>query len=259
MVDFKTISFDRIATDYDRTRWVPSKLRDKFFNKLIDEVPLSTESQIFELGVGTGRLAIPFSRLGYKMFGIDVSLLMLKEAIQNRGKDHKKLYLLQADANSLPIKEKSFDFCLFVHILHLLENWKGVIDSVERVLKKQNLAHSTLHVSWHDLEPFRLYWNAIGRGETRRIGAKNPEEVVDYLQDSKGYHCDHFEFEENAGTALWEDAVNLIQEKAFSSQWGIQTEQHQAALEEVKQKMKGKEKEPLKLKARCVIDLFRLE
>ncbi len=182
LANFETISIDRIATDYDRTRWVPSKLRDKFFNKLIDEVPLSTESRIFELGVGTGRLAIPFSHLGYKVFGIDVSLLMLKKAVQNRGTGHNKFYLLQADASNLPIKEKSLDLCLFVHILHLLENWKEAIDSVERLLKKRNLAYSTLHVSWHDLEPFRLYWDAIGRGETSRVGAKSPEEVVEYLQ-----------------------------------------------------------------------------
>ncbi|MHA2497381.1 MAG: class I SAM-dependent methyltransferase [Candidatus Hodarchaeales archaeon] len=259
MVDFKTISFDRIATDYDRTRWVPPKLLDQFFNKLIDEVPLSTRSRIFELGVGTGRLAIPLSRFGYTVLGVDVSLLMLKEASRNRGKGHTKLYLLQADANSLPIKEKSLDFCLFVHILHLLENWKGIIDSVERLLKNRNLAHSTLHVLWHDLEPFRLYWKAIGRAETSRVGAKSPEEVIEYLQGIKGYHYDHFEFEESAGTALWEDVVNLIQEKAFSSQWGIQNEHHKEALEVVKQKMKEKERQPLKLKARCVIDLFRLE
>lgn len=259
MVDFKTVSFDRIATDYDRTRWVPPKLRDKFINKLINEVPLSAKSRIFEIGVGTGRLAIPFSLLGYTVFGVDISLLMLKEAILNRGKDQNKLHLLQADASNLPIKEKSLDLCLFVHILHLLENWKGVIDSAERLLKKRNLVYSSLHVSWHDLEPFRLYWNAIGSGEGSHVGAKSPEEVIEYLQEIKGYQCDHFEFEQIAGTALWEDAVNLIQEKAFSSQWWIQNEQHQAALDVVKQKMKEKEGQLLKLKARCIIDLFSLE
>lgn len=250
------ISFDRIAEDYDRTRWIPPNLRDEFINRLTQEVSLG--SRILEIGIGTGRLAIPLSYLDYEVLGIDISVLMLSKARQKIRKNKKYLHLLQADATQLPIREKTLDLCLFVHVLHLLKDWKKAIDNGESLLRNYSIVNASLFVAWHDLKPFRLYWNSVESKRSEHIGAKNTEEVIKYMKDSKDYFWKRYEFKRNAGIASWKDAIGLIQEKSFSSQWRIPDDQHQAALELVKEKGKSCKRETFRLEARCVIDLFKM-
>ncbi|MFQ5977412.1 MAG: class I SAM-dependent methyltransferase [Candidatus Heimdallarchaeota archaeon] len=250
------ISFDRIAEDYDRTRWIPSNLSDGFINRLSQEVPLG--SRILEIGVGTGRLAIPLSHLDYEVLGVDISMLMLNIARQKTKKNEKILHLLQADATHLPIKEKTLDLCLFVHILHLIRDWKKAIDIGERLLRNHSIVNASLFVAWHDLKPFRVYWDGIESKRSEHIGAKNAEEVIRYMKDSKGYLWKRYEFTRNAGTTSWKDAIGVIQEKSFSSQWRIPDDQHQTALELVKENETSFKRQIFQLEARCVIDLFKM-
>ncbi|MFX0114143.1 MAG: class I SAM-dependent methyltransferase [Candidatus Hodarchaeota archaeon] len=259
MIEQSPISFDRVAIEYDRTRWVPQSLIDKFVNKLIQEVPISRKSRTLEIGVGTGRLAIPLSRHGYKVLGIDISLPMLMQAKQKLIKETNPLYLLRADAKFLPIRKKTFDLCLFAHILHLLEGWKAILGNIELLLDRRNIVNAGLFVKWHELEPFRLYWDAIRNGKPDRVGAKNPQEIIRFLQDIKGYHWKQFEFAQSAGTSSWIDAFGLLKEQIFSSQWRIPNDQHQAALKLVEEKLEEKKDQIFELEAHCIIDLFRLE
>jgi len=256
MTEHEPISFDRVAAEYDRTRWVPQSLCDSLVRKLIEETPLTFESRILEIGVGTGRLALPLSQHGCEIVGIDVSSLMLFEAKRKQREGGKLLHLLQAEASNVPIRERTMDLCLFVHVLHLLDDWKTVLKDMERILRRRVIANARLFLSWFDLPPFRLYWDSIG--ELKKTGAQEPEEIISYLQDSNGYRWRRFEIQNNAGKTTWKEVFGLIQRKVFSSQWGISKEQHQAAIEYV---MKQSEAKPawFNLVAHYIVDLFSVD
>lgn len=70
-------------------------------------------SPILELGVGTGRIAIPIAQKGVKIYGIDVSKPMLKKARQKLKRQplkvQKLVKIIESDANSFEIPGKKFN------------------------------------------------------------------------------------------------------------------------------------------------------
>ena len=76
-------------------------------------------ASIIDVGVGTGRFALPLSRNGFKIVGIDISREMLKIA---RGK--KLDNILLADANATPFPDKTFEAATAIHLLHLAIEWR---------------------------------------------------------------------------------------------------------------------------------------
>jgi len=83
---------------------------------------LSDCSSVLELGVGTGRLAVPLRERGFKVVGVDLSRKMLD---QGRAKGLDRLVL--GDVCRLPFRRKSVDAVLAVHVLHLIERLRDVV------------------------------------------------------------------------------------------------------------------------------------
>jgi len=82
---------------------------------------------ILEIGVGTGRVAIPLARSGLDVYGIDNSHQMLKIAAEKIARSNRKtrnhLHIFQADMRHFAIK-KSFPVCIipfrsFLHNLNI--------------------------------------------------------------------------------------------------------------------------------------------
>ena len=77
--------FDRAADVYDTTR---RAARPEAIDALAEE--LSDCSSVLELGVGTGRLAVPLMERGFRVVGVDLSRKMLD---QGRAKGLERLVL----------------------------------------------------------------------------------------------------------------------------------------------------------------------
>ncbi len=73
-----SMSFDPIASVYDTTRVFDQKCFDSALDYLTERFPPSKFPRLFEPGVGTGRIAIPFAQRGYRVTGVDISGEMLK-------------------------------------------------------------------------------------------------------------------------------------------------------------------------------------
>ncbi|MEE9490262.1 MAG: methyltransferase domain-containing protein, partial [Thermoplasmata archaeon] len=71
----KRVSFDRIADEYDKTRELPEDAMNSVLDALCEEMPES--SGILDVGSGTARFALPLSRRGFSVVGIDISEEML--------------------------------------------------------------------------------------------------------------------------------------------------------------------------------------
>lgn len=76
---------------------------------------ISPGPRLLELGVGTGRIALPLVAAGFAVVGIDASLPML-EQLTSRGPEHgDRTGAIGADMAALPVQPSSFDIVLIAY------------------------------------------------------------------------------------------------------------------------------------------------
>ena len=108
-------SFDRVAAVYDRTRALPPEVETAIGAGIARLTAATTATRFLEVGVGTGRIALPLVRAGYRYYGADLSLSMLRAADQKAQGLAGQLHLCGADACALPFASATFDVGLVVH------------------------------------------------------------------------------------------------------------------------------------------------
>lgn len=110
-------SFDRVAEVYDRTRALPAEAAAATTAGLADLLrTVAPAPRLLEIGIGTGRIAVPLARAGVSVTGVDVAPAMVARL---REKD-ASISVVLADAGALPFRPQSFDGALLVHVLHLV-------------------------------------------------------------------------------------------------------------------------------------------
>jgi ubiquinone/menaquinone biosynthesis C-methylase UbiE len=173
------VSFDRAAGYYDATRRLPDGVAKEVEEVLTAE--LSGRWLCLEIGVGTGRIAVPLARRGMNLMGADLSPAMLSRLAANAGGSNP-FPLMTADVTALPLREASVDAVLACHVLHLIPDWRAAIDEVCRVLRSGGL----LLVDFGG--PMSTPWakecvEILARHGVFRIrpGVSNPAPVIDYL------------------------------------------------------------------------------
>ena len=130
------ISFERAAGFYDATRGLPDRVREALTEILAAE--LEGRERCLEIGVGTGRIALPLHERGVRLVGGDIAPAMLKRLIANAGGE-PPFPLMLADATLLPLADSSFDAVLASHVLHLIPDWKAAVDESMRILRPQGV------------------------------------------------------------------------------------------------------------------------
>jgi SAM-dependent methyltransferase len=125
------IQFDGIAGAYDQVRGHPPEVAEQI-GRTIAAVA-GDHARVLELGVGTGRIALPVASAGCRVVGIDISAEMLRVARVKAGSG--SLWLLQGDIERLPFADGVFDATLAVHVLHLARDWRGALAEALRVLR----------------------------------------------------------------------------------------------------------------------------
>jgi ubiquinone/menaquinone biosynthesis C-methylase UbiE len=131
------IPFDRAASIYDATRGFPAGEERAVAALIAQAGNLRRESRVLEVGVGTGRIALPLTHHVDRLYGIDLSRPMMQ---QLRGKPNAgAIRLSEANALQLPFRRAAFDAVLIVHVLHLIADWQRVLREIARVLKPDGL------------------------------------------------------------------------------------------------------------------------
>ena len=127
------LSFDPVAEDYDRTRVIPSIVLEDVARACAREARLAQGGRFLDAGVGTGRFAAPLSALHpRRVVGVDISPAMMAQVTEKASPG--VLPLVIGDLQRLPFRSGSFSGALIVHILHLVEQWRLVLDELRRVL-----------------------------------------------------------------------------------------------------------------------------
>ncbi len=119
--------FDEIAPVYDETR---EPLQPPEVRKIAGTLRTWGIDRVLEVGVGTGRVALPLRAEGVQVTGIDASRGMLARA---RAKGVERL--VRGSAYRLPFGGGVVDGTLFVHVLHLLEDPLAALGEACRVAR----------------------------------------------------------------------------------------------------------------------------
>lgn len=127
----EAVSFDRAADFYDATRALPVDVHAQVTELLAAE--LSGRGLCLEIGVGTGRIALPLVDRGLSVVGIDISAKMLRRLALNAGGG--RLPSCVADVGALPLWSGSVGAVMASHVLHLVPSWRAAVDEAVRVLR----------------------------------------------------------------------------------------------------------------------------
>ncbi len=129
-------SFDRrVSETYDKVRAHPKDVSTKI-GEAIAEVA-GEGARILELGVGTGRIALPVAKAGCDVIGVDLSRDMLLHAMAGAADQGVVLHTVQADIARLPFAAEAFDAVVAVHVFHLVPEWRNALIGAARSLRPQ--------------------------------------------------------------------------------------------------------------------------
>lgn len=141
----------RVVQQYDALRGHPPEVAKAIGEAIAAQ--LGAGARVLELGIGTGRIALPVAAAGCKVVGIDVSAHMLAALSKRGNQAHPaSIDLAQGNITALPFRPQSFDGALAVHVLHLVADWASVLGEVGRVLRPGGTL--VLGRDWVDPESF---------------------------------------------------------------------------------------------------------
>lgn len=129
-----SVVFDRAATFYDQTRGIPLDAETWLAQTLREHTEIRAGSRVLEIGVGTGRIALPLVRANqYRYTGVDLSRDMMA-VLRSKAAD-LPIALATADITRLPFADATFDAVVAVHIFHLVSDAPAAMDEARRVLR----------------------------------------------------------------------------------------------------------------------------
>ena len=99
---------------------------------IVDELGISQESNVLELGSGLGLLGNAIKKnvgTPLKYIGLDLVFNSVKES------EKKGLLSIQTEITHLPLEDRSFDFIVTTDVLEHVPNAESVVSEISRVLK----------------------------------------------------------------------------------------------------------------------------
>ncbi|OGO37567.1 MAG: hypothetical protein A2147_10040 [Chloroflexi bacterium RBG_16_57_8] len=133
----KSLSFDGMTHLYDETRVFNPACFRAALDHLVERFPPQRYHHVFKPGIGTGRIAIPLARKGYRITGVDISDRMLGVLRRRLARSKKPLQVSCqiADVTELPFPDGAFDMAVAVHLFYFISEWKKAADEIMRVVK----------------------------------------------------------------------------------------------------------------------------
>jgi predicted TPR repeat methyltransferase len=119
------------ASQYDeQVKEYDSYVHDIIFGMSYDYV--KPNEKLLDLGIGTGLASINFSKIGLKIYGLDISEEMLNMCkAKSFTKELKKHNLLE---NKIPYNDKYFNHIICSGVLHFISNLENIFSEVARII-----------------------------------------------------------------------------------------------------------------------------
>jgi ubiquinone/menaquinone biosynthesis C-methylase UbiE len=227
-----SISFDRAADFYDQTRDLAEPVATQGIPALLDL--LSLHGRILDVGIGTGRIAVPLMNLGADMIGIDLSLKMMAKLREK----NPTVRIAQADASQLPFPDRTFDAALTTHVLHLIGPWREALREFKRVLKPGGVYIN----AWHHHQDrsvnqaIRDVWRdrvRVHGVDWRRPGAQLPDDVIAEMKTLG--HFEEIQLVQYQTTSTARFELDRIASRVMSDAWQVPEEVYDVTLGETRE------------------------
>ncbi|HEY8601780.1 MAG TPA: class I SAM-dependent methyltransferase [Thermomicrobiales bacterium] len=217
-------TFDRVAAVYDRTRALPPEVEIAIGAGIADLTAATAATRFLEVGVGTGRIALPLVRQGYCYYGVDLSMPMLRAADQKAQGLAGRLILCDADACALPFASATFDVAIVVHLFHLIPAWPEAFAEVLRVIRPGGafLYGAEQQGAVDEPDPFAARWKAAlaTHGIVPRNHRATDEGVLAALRQ-RGLNPEHHTIANWTRTSTVEQTLTRYASRDYSSSWSI--------------------------------------
>jgi len=224
-----SIVFDRAAGYYDDTRGLPPEVSEQVADRM--EAAAGPGARFLELGVGTGRIAMPLQRRGRTVVGVDLSLPMMERYRANAAvAGLPRPPLLRGDISRLPVRDGCVDAVVEVHVLHLVPGWRQVLAEARRALAPGGVLlmgkRGSVSQGGGPWRETRRRWRALVErlgGHPRRPGAQTHEEVAEVLTGLGG------QVEELPPVVwqvdeTWGESLRIMEQRLYSDTWLVDDE-----------------------------------
>ncbi|HEY3085106.1 MAG TPA: class I SAM-dependent methyltransferase [Candidatus Dormibacteraeota bacterium] len=223
----RSISFDRAADYYDQTRSLPDHLMDQLVPLLVAELP--RDGRCLEIGIGTGRIALPLIERGIDVVGVDISIEMLRRFIAKAGRRAGQAAV--GDATRLPFRDRAFTSAIAAHVLHLIPDWKAAIDELLRVIKPRGVLLASrsadTKAEWHRAVRKRFFLEA---GDPPWPPGIDRIESLDQEMRERGATVRVLRDVRNETSVSISDLIAALEKGVWSACWSIDEElRHRAA------------------------------
>ena len=233
-----SVAFDRAAGFYDATRILPPETHRAMCDAMFAE--LRGNEPCLEIGVGTGRVALPLAEAGLDIVGIDISTPMVAKLVEKTG-SKRPLSIAMADATALPFGDDSFGGAYGVHVLHLIGEWRHAVRELARVVRPRGVivfdignADRRRQAHWQGpaLEIEERFLREAGVTQ-RWPGITDTAELDAVLEEFGGRGRD---LERIHGTldAAPGVIIGLLEQGVFSCAWDVDPETRRRAAETVR-------------------------
>ncbi|MHA2246743.1 MAG: class I SAM-dependent methyltransferase [Candidatus Hodarchaeales archaeon] len=233
--------FDWASSFYDCTRAIPDELLKKTIETLLEKVDIKVYSRMLEVGVGTGRIAIPLSKkLNLNTVGIDISEKMLQKCREKITLD-TNFQLIVADGHLLPFSRNQFDIFLTCHILHLLPDpFQFIKNIIPLLVQNGYYINLEAYVNYNQTLPFKIYYNKLAEAGYHHINKWESlrSELMIYLSERGWKHCQCIV--EGEGEISIKSLVHFIRDRVFSHQRAITDDLHQRSLKHLYMELERK-------------------
>lgn len=217
-----SVAFDHAADYYDRTRGFPSGVENEIAALMAVSGGFTSSSRVLEIGVGTGRIALPLSAHVGVYYGIDLARPMLERL---RAKQQTEpVYITQGDATHLPCARHSFDGVIAVHVFHLIPGWRDVLSEVTRVLRPgAPLVHG-----WNGRlvsDSLQTVWREATHEANEAAGAIPPAQRETFLYENGWRAAGELRAHPFVVYRSPQEFISLMEQRVFSSTWRMSDEQ----------------------------------
>ena len=230
-----SLSFDRAADYYDKTRSLPPEYVEQVTDLLVAEIA----APLLEVGVGTGRIALPLMERGIEVFGIDISKEMVDRFLAKQF-DHSLLHVGLGDATRLPFANDTFRSALAVHVLHLVDRWRTLCEEVVRVVKPGG-RFVVDYGGWGDDEwkDIQIHFVEIAGIERPRPGATSIKEIDEHMQ-SLGARHRRLPTITTTRTGSYSKLLDRIHDGLYSFTWSLDDAKRKQAADETREWAAGR-------------------
>ncbi|MEP7293253.1 MAG: class I SAM-dependent methyltransferase [Chloroflexota bacterium] len=226
-----SVAFDRAADYYDRTRGFPPGVEQDVASLIARAGGLNPSSRVLEIGIGTGRIALPVASHVRAYYGIDLARPMLDKL---RAKQTTEaVNPVHGDATRLPFAAATFDAVIAVHVFHLIPGWRDVLAEVVRVLRP---GAPLLH-GWNGrllIDDLQKVWNDATH-EIREVQGAVPHDWRELFLSDNGWRELGAVAEQRFSIQRTpQDFYHSMEQRYFSGTWRMTDEQMERGLSAVR-------------------------